>query len=576
MLLKAFFLAAALLPAARPSGAAEVPASPARTGFLVLAPDRGFLGNAEVQDAFDAFQGKSSAPAALAFASPVDMRTDLSRGVSELREKGVGEAILLPLFVCESHPLLRSSLELLSKNEIRGGMKMLAAPAFGRDPLAAAALRDRVSALTVEPGAESVLLLAQGALTPESARAMEGELAGLLKEALAGRAFADSGVLVLEVEEPLRSWKRESWARLERALSERRKRGLRPLIVLFDAAPRLDSMMAFARARAPAAAKSGALFDGTDLTPEPTLALWLRAQANRRLPLGEKDLGVVLMAHGAHLQWNRAMDDAVEGLRARWRIEPAFGMGDAAVLSRALGRLEASGARAGAVIRVFSLESSFRPETEFLLGLGAPGVAVAPGGGGEHGGHAHHGPRVRPSLLRSPLALDTVGGIEDSPLFAEVLLERAMDLSRRPESETVFLLAHGAESEADNEEWLKNLASLASQMRAMAAGKGVRFQEVKYGTWREDWPEKRRSATAAIRTEVERAGRGGRAIVLPARTLLGGPEKELLAGLEYSYDGRGFAPHLKFSEWVESQIRLSLERLNARRREGLIPLETVR
>ncbi|MEK9144855.1 MAG: hypothetical protein AAB339_04520, partial [Elusimicrobiota bacterium] len=364
--MKALLLSLTILlpPIARPSGTAQVPAGPAKTGFLVLAPDRGFLGNAEVRDAFEAFQKGSSAPAALAFASPVDMRTDLSRGVSELREKGVGEAILLPLFVCESHPLLRSSVELLSKNELRGDIKLFLAPAFGRDPLAAQALSERAASLSREPGAESVLLLAQGALTPGDARAMEGELAGLLQEALAGLGFADSGVLVLEVEEPLRSWKRESWARLERALSERRKRGLRPLIVLFDASPRLDSMMAFANALAPAAAKSGALFDGADLTPEPALALWLRAQANRRLPVGESDLGVVLMAHGAHLQWNRAMNDAVEGLRARWRIEPAFGMGDAAVLSRALDRLEASGARAAGVIRVFSLESSFRPETE--------------------------------------------------------------------------------------------------------------------------------------------------------------------------------------------------------------------
>ena len=74
-----------------------------RTGFLVLAPDRGFLGNREVKKLFESFA--QDYPASLAFVEREYGGPDrtyekfLKESFSELREKKNGSSCFdLPLF----------------------------------------------------------------------------------------------------------------------------------------------------------------------------------------------------------------------------------------------------------------------------------------------------------------------------------------------------------------------------------------------------------------------------------------------------------------------------------------------
>jgi hypothetical protein len=131
------------------------------------------------------------------------------------------------------------------------------------------------------------------------------------------------------------------------------------------------------------------------------------------------------------------------------------------------------------------------------------------------------------------------------------LLERARSLSRDPARETVILVAHGEGDDARDAHWRQMLASMAARL---ASAEGGRFRAVHVATWREDWPEKRGPAVAHVRSLVQEATvAGGRAIVIPARTLGQGPERRLLDGLTFDL-GEGFAPHPLFARWAAKEV----------------------
>jgi hypothetical protein len=78
------------------------------------------------------------------------------------------------------------------------------------------------------------------------------------------------------------------------------------------------------------------------------------------------------------------------------------------------------------------------------------------------------------------------------------------------------------------------------------------FRDVRCLTLREDWPEKRAEAEQRIRTYVEQAARdNGLCIVVPFRVSGFGPYADVLAGLDYVADKRGFCPHSNVTAWIE-------------------------
>jgi len=59
----------------------------------------------------------------------------------------------------------------------------------------------------------------------------------------------------------------------------------------------------------------------------------------------------------------------------------------------------------------------------------------------------------------------------------------------------------------------------------------------------------------------DEARQGGRVLVIPARTMGEGPERKFLSGLEYEL-GIGFAPHPKFVQRMEEQIKSGIRQFN--------------
>ncbi|HYD88436.1 MAG TPA: hypothetical protein VEA80_13250 [Vitreimonas sp.] len=277
-------------------------------------------------------------------------------------------------------------------------------------------------------------------------------------------------------------------------------------------------------------------------------ALSLSAPAAAQEARGE--FGVLVMAHGGGATWNGEVEAMLAPVAADYPLEIAFGMADAVSLQEAVSRLEARGVRRIAVVRLFVSGESWYERTEQILGVaaGAP-TRPAPDPHAHHGGHGGHSMEFWRIATNAQFALSRQG-LAEAPELGAVLAERARALSQAPSRESVLILAHGPEDDAENERWLAHIDARAEAVRQAAPFRAVRVE-----TLREDWPEKRAASEARIRSFVtEASAGGGRVIVVPYRVSGFGPYARVLDGLEYASDGRGLIPSPQVERWVRRQI----------------------
>lgn len=552
----------AILPTTRAFSADAVGAHASEKGRtvapLVIAPDRGFLGNEEVRDALASFTQAGNGE--IVFVTDERTRDTLGRALRRLSDVDARQVVALPLFLSDSDPkwVLAKRLLLPATGEASShptAPSISLGRLFGQSYLAVEILADRFRAIE-KPTGRDVIVVGYGATDADSRKGMETDWQRLASLAAEGFGFKSvRGVVWCDLS------KKDMEA--ERALTEAAKGAERLAVVPFHLGKKLDGMMTFTahlRSKLPDGTE---LIDG-EVTPHPAVATWMAREWNRQRALRPEDLGVVFLAHGSDYHWNETMRESVAPLLERYKMEFAFCMADPPLVERAVRRLEQRGARAIVIVRVFGLASSFKAEVERMVGLDVEHAlnhqGVETHSHADHSAHAshdhgsHHGHEAGPPgpRIRSAALMATVGGVEDHRYFAEALLARAKALSKNPAHETVILVAHGAGDDATNQHWRHILDSLAKQMQASS---GDKFRAIRTGTWREDWPDKRAPEVAALRSMVEEASReGGQAIVIPARTTAQGAEREFLKGLTFEL-GTGFAPHPLFARWVEEKIR---------------------
>jgi sirohydrochlorin ferrochelatase len=518
-------------------------AEPGEIGFVMVAPDRGFLGNDETRDAFGAFA--ASRNAALVFVTDERTRGSADRALRSVTAAGARRVVVLPFFLSRWDPGYRRAESALAAATTSDVPVVWALP-FGESYLAAEALAGRLRGIA-EPAGRRIVVVGSGARDAESRERMTEDWRRLAGHAGEGLGFEAIRV-VLET----------SNAETARSLAAAVEGGARPVVVPFHLGGKLDGMMSFSAFVRGAAPEPALVVEG-DVTPDESVGLWLEREANRQRPPWDGDVGVVALAHGSDYHWNETMRQALAPLQERYALELAFSMADPVVIERAVRRLEARGARRIVILRIFALAASFREDVERLIGLdvesGAEAPRPRPGTHAHHGAHGGHGGGRPAPRIRAAALMTTVGGLEDHPLFAEALLERARGLSRDPARETVVLVAHGEGDDERDAYWRRTLESIAARMRGNG---GDGFRAIKTATWREDWPEKRRPAVERVRALIQEAsGDAGRALVLPARTLGQGPERRLLEGLAFEL-GEGFAPHPLFARWAQEQVSAAL------------------
>ncbi|MCE7917804.1 MAG: cobalamin biosynthesis protein CbiX, partial [Nitrosomonas sp. PRO5] len=523
--------------------------------FLIVAADRGFVGNEEIRDAFASFSANH--PAALVFVTDERTRQTLQSGLASLHQQNIGRIVVLPLFISAAEPRYQLIRTLVT--EENQTIPVTFTKPYGESYFAVEVLATRLRGMQ-HTAQQHLLVVGYGAQNDTHRRAMYDDWMRIVKQASQGVSFRSINSLILleaQKDEEPESYGNKTKQQLATALSSLgpAAKNNKNQVIAFALGPKYDSMMSL-ESRLERLLPENAALNHFEIEPQ-HLAMWMEREASRNLPLAEEDTGVILFAHGSDFHWNENLRVAVEPLMKRYKIEFAFSMADPYTIERALHKLEQRGAKAAIVVSAFASRSSYRNEIGYLAGLDIENQDdhihdnnSGHGSHGGHGGHAKSGTPV-PRILTS-LPVIWTGGYEDNPLFASALFDRVLALSKDPARETVILTAHGTQDDRKNDEWLEKLNSIASQMHDQG---GQKFKAFKVATWREDWPDKRAPWVKKVRAMVTEASKqGDRVIVIPARTTAVGPEKRFLAGLEFEL-GEGFAPHPLFTQWVDEQIR---------------------
>jgi outer membrane receptor for ferrienterochelin and colicins len=286
--------------------------------------------------------------------------------------------------------------------------------------------------------------------------------------------------------------------------------------------------------------------------------------------------GVLLLAHGGSAAWNAQVERIAADVRTTYPVEVAFGMATKASMEAAIARLLAQKVTEIAAVPLFvSSHSSVVTSTAYLLGLRAEAPAdlqaFAHMNHGAAGGHADHGagasgttgtagatgttaasvPVSDPTTpIVCPVPVRMAAALDDHPLVADILSDRARALSQDAAHEVVILVAHGPNEDAENARWLENMRRLAARMSHDPA-----FARIEVLTVRDDADDAvRKQATADLRGTVERARRDGdRALIVPLLLSFGGIENGIrtrLDGLDYAMSTQALLPDPRLARWI--------------------------
>ena len=258
----------------------------------------------------------------------------------------------------------------------------------------------------------------------------------------------------------------------------------------------------------------------------------------------EPVVGVLVLAHGGTPLWNKTVLQTCKALEVRYPTAVAFGMADPKTIEPAVKTLLKRGVTRIVAIPFFiSAYSDILGDSRYVLGLADHPATQVPLPA--KGGHVHS--KLYPISISVPVAFGEPLG--RSPEAAEVLLERAKEMSRKPSQEIVVLVAHGPVTEEDDAKWIADLKWLADPI---AEGGG--FRRVDVATLRDDAPPVvRDQATLELRRLVRSASQEAACLVVPVLLAPGGIEQKIpwrLAGLRYRFTGRTLLPHPELEAWL--------------------------
>jgi len=520
-------------------GGAIASAGSDRTGFLVVAADRGFLGNRETQAAFAEFR-KLYSPAALALVGRdyngigSEYSIYLVKALQELKESGITQVIGVPLFLSEADPLLQSVVVNLSAYEVPGTIHWAAAMVDSY--LIKQIVLDRVEKISRESEEERLFIVGVGAVDETSERIMKRDLEKLVSYISERKAFKETTAVVYYDRDAPESDTRNRMA--DDVITQAAAKTGRTVVIPATLGQKFDYSMTLTNWIGHKFKGWNIVYAGEELMPHPNIALWLKRTANQYTVALRNEIGIVIMPHGATQPWNDAVERLVEPLGARYDLEMAYGMADSKVIQEAVSRLEERGARRIVFVRLYALSHHMKDSTDYILGL----TNAMP---------SHMANHSLPMQVRSAVLFAGFGGYEESPRVADILHERVLEVSKDPSIETVVLLAHGEKTDSGNARWLQTIEENIERLnKDPHCGK---LKSIRAATVREDWPELREKAVGEVRSIIQEESKHGRVLVIANRLYGAGPYKKLLAGLDYVLNDRGLA-HPLLSRWLEEEV----------------------
>jgi sirohydrochlorin ferrochelatase len=255
--------------------------------------------------------------------------------------------------------------------------------------------------------------------------------------------------------------------------------------------------------------------------------------------------GVLILTHGFREAGDRAFKEQVEPLG---RIFPtAMGIGMAMMMSshiqRALDDLQAAGAKEVVVLPI-TASASNELYRQWLYIFGKQDEA-----------EFASVPRVK-----TDMTVKIAEPPGDNPLIAEILVDRALEISTDPKNEIVIVTGHGPSGDEDNAQEMKALASLAEVVREEGG-----FAAVYAQTLQDDAPLEVRDANVKrLRGLVEAAAKDGKRVLVVTNLIaprsIQAKLRQDLEGLDYEFNAKGIVQHDNFMRWMTETVREAFER----------------
>ncbi|HVE12906.1 MAG TPA: hypothetical protein VNI01_05895 [Elusimicrobiota bacterium] len=284
-------------------------------------------------------------------------------------------------------------------------------------------------------------------------------------------------------------------------------------------------------------------------------------------PWGDRSVGVLVIGAGGGADWQKAVQQARKALGTGFAAEFLVGEIGPRDIQRCLDRLAAARALKIAVVPLELDPKSARLEQiRYMLGINEyPSEEVLKA--------SRVGDRVIPrAKTKLPLVMTPAFG-EDAAA-ADILLDRARALSREPGREAVVLLAEGTGNPEGDERLLKRLSELAPKLRE---GGGFRSVEPALlspapglvhdrgfsprlspsdGKFRRPGDDAGQASVQGALDAIRKAGRFGRALVLPYLLFADGTERAMrkkLDGVFFEWKGKALLPDERAARWVAAQ-----------------------
>ena len=517
-----------------------------KIGFMVIAEDRGFVGNNETVNLFNQFEREYLSSLVFVGRKYDGIKSEYSeyiqKGISELDNKGVSEIVILPLFLSESNYILKMLRKNIPSYHFKGDIRWN--PTMSGSYLIAQILLDSVNKLSKNPTEENLLFIGRGAIDEKSEKLIKEELEQLVNYIKKRKTYKSVQVGVYysyNADEKIRKTKDNEVD--EMVIHAAAKTG-RTLLVPFVIGPKYSHMMSFTHFVERRFEDIDLIYHSDEILLHPNVLIWMKKAANAHIPISiNNPIGVVVMPHGATKPYNDAIEKTIEPLKKKYQVEMAYGMGDSISLQNAISNLEVKGIKRIVFVRMYPSSDQFKEKTDYILGLDSRVPEQWDG--------------LIPSQVRTSAIINTFGGYEEDSLIAGIFLDRIKEVSKNPTEETIILLAHGGKNE--QAEKLRN-EKMDSHISWIQKQSNPPFKKIIGMTLREDWPDKRAKAVKEIKKVVKEGNSSGKVIIISNRLYGSGPYNHFLKGLEFEMNSKGLAPHPNLTKWLEKGIEIAVNK----------------
>ena len=515
-----------------------------RTGFLVIAPDRGFVGNNETNSIFKNFNKDYLAEIVYVGRKYDGLSSNYSEYIQEALTRfdnnSVSNIVILPLFLSKYNHILKEIRKNISAYQFSG--KIYLNETISESYLSAQILLDHINKLSKNPSKERIVILGRGAVDKKSEILMKGELEKLsdyVKERHSFKSIQTGIYYSYNSQEKLREIKDREVDEI--VIHTAAKKG-KTLVVPFFIGPKYSNMMSLTHFFDRKFADIDLIHNSDEILLHPNYLHWMKKTANSYLPVSsEETIGIVIMPHGATKPYNDAVEKTIEPLKLKYKVEMAYGMGDSVTIQKAVYKLEKQGIKKIVFVRMYPTSNQLKEKTDYILGL-SDKIPLQWDG-------------LIPSQIRNSAIINTFGGYEEDNLIAGIFLERIKEFSKKPEEETIILLAHGGSN--DKAEILRK-KRMKKHIDWLQKQFSQPFKKIIGLALREDWPEKRENALSEIKKIIKEGNKGGKVIVISNRLYGSGPYQHYLKGLNFKMNSKGLAPHPNLTNWLEKGIELAI------------------